>query len=81
VGVRRRGHHGDRPESPACSGRAPEDLLHAIEKLIPEARERAILRLNTLLRRKHRGLELAAKTARSEISIRKGEAGCDVERS
>ncbi len=41
----------------------PEDLLHAIENLMPEARERAIPRLNTLLRGKHRGLALAAERA------------------
>jgi hypothetical protein len=41
----------------------PDDLLHAIENLMPEARERAIPRLNTLLRGKHRGLALAAERA------------------
>jgi hypothetical protein len=41
----------------------PEDLVHAIENLMPEARERAIPRLNTLLRGKHRGLALAAERA------------------
>ena len=41
----------------------PEDLRHAIESWVPDAREAAIRRLNGLLRGKHQGLALAAHKA------------------
>ena len=41
----------------------PDDLQHAIENLMPEARERAIPRLERLLTGKHRGLALASQRA------------------
>jgi hypothetical protein len=41
----------------------PDDLQHAIENLMPEARERAIPRLEKLLTGKHRGLALASHRA------------------
>lgn len=41
----------------------PDDLQHAIENLMPEARERAIPRLEKLLQGKHRGLALGAHRA------------------
>ena len=46
----------------------PEDLQHALENLMPEARERAISRLSTLLRGKHRGLALAAERALNTLA-------------
>ena len=41
----------------------PEDLQNAIDNLIPEAREKAMPRLERLLRAKHKGLALSAHSA------------------
>jgi len=46
----------------------PEDLVQAIASWIPEARETAISRLEKLLTGRHRGLELAARTALAALA-------------
>jgi hypothetical protein len=46
----------------------PDDLISALDNLIPEARERAVVRLEKLLKGKHRGLSLAAYNALDRLA-------------